>query len=622
MCPSGVPDRTIDGLPEGWLHLRPRSRDAQRVWHIGSSLSASHAPGEIFQLAVLPDRHDSFASLESILQQLEPFAGPDERRDLARLDGYMREACPNFGDGSSASHGRFMADAVTLAIMRRISRESVYTARLIETGARVLNSILSGSIGCKAVCVADADRLDRPTLKVLARAMLLLEPSHGFAWIWQLSSDPTRVDDDAAGDPYVASRNDLLRKRVGILSPTLVRDGTARPLRRPATPAASVSPLQVAAALVVQNYDACFLGTDALVKHGDFGDISEGLRLRALAAVNVGNFDLSMQDLHEAERATELPGRRAHFCYLQGLIDAKRRYSLEQSRSHYERGLAYLDAAAGRNGHGEDLPLERGWLLNGLALNQAILQRRHREDSSHHDRAIALERQAFGLVQDGDDPSRSYLRFNLLANCALLMEMQGHYDVAIDIFTKTFDFTDAESPTIRDRSRRALGYRAGVLHYRAGRVELAHTLLQDAVDEDGGTDGWPTYERVLRAVGSVALARGAVTEAADIFGRGLDICRRARSAEGTREHARGLCSALMLAGKLQQARSVFDMLSAEEGVTVGTDLSRLAAVTPPSPKLPAYVPEVDLEGIPAIDINRFLGDALSPEAAHAVPWQR
>ena len=620
--PSGVPDRMIDGSPAGVLHLRPRSHDAQRVWQVGAGLSGAQPPGELFHLAVLPDEHHSFASLTSILHQLEPFAQPDQRRELARLDDYMREACPDFGDGSSVSHGRFMADAVTLAIMRRISRESVYTARLIETGARVLNSILSRSIGCKGVWVPHVDRLDRPTLKVLARAMLLLEPSHGFSWVWHLSSDPMRTSDDTPDDPYVVSRRDLLRKLVGILSPRLARDGIAVPLCRPKVSDANVSALQVAAALVVQNYDACFLWTDALLRRADAGEVSEGLRLRALAAVNVGMFDQSMRDLHQAELMTELPGRRAHFCYLQGLIDAKRRYSLEQSGSHYERGLAHLEAAAGRNGHGEDLPLERGWLLNGLALNEAILQRRHGEDTAHHARAIALERHAFGLVQDGDDPARAYLRFNLLANCALLMEMQGQWDVAIDIFTKTFDFTDSESETIRQRSRRALGYRAGVLHFRAGRVEEAHRLLQDAVEQDAAIDGWATYERVLRAVGSVALARGTLTEAADIFATGLDICRNARSAEGTREHARGLCSALMLAGKRHQASVVCDTLSAEEGITVGSDLSRPIAVTPPSPKLPAYIPEVDLEGIPAIDINRFLGDALASDEAPAIPWQR
>ena len=34
-------------------------------------------------------------------------------------------------------------------------------------------------------------------------------------------------------------------------------------------------------------------------------------------------------------------------------------------------------------------------------------------------------------------------------------------------------------------------------------------------------------------------------------------------------------------------------------------------VAPPPSKLPAYIPEIDLENLPAIDLNRFLGQGKS-----------
>ena len=611
------------------LHLRPRSHDAQRLWQLGGAVPvAGGADGEICVLEVLPDCHENFASLKAILRQLVPLARPEHGADLARLNTYLREASPDFGDGAADTHGRFLADAVTLAIMRRISRESMYTARVIETGARVLNAILSTSVGCPRVCVPFADRLDRPTLKVLARAMLLLDKRERFCWLWHLSSDPTVSTDAARPDPFVSARTDLLRKLIGVLSPVVSRHGDVAGLQRPRTGRTTRSDMDVASALVVQNYDACFLWADDLLRDSDEVEAGEGLRLRALAAVNIGALDDALGDLAQAETSTNLPGRRAHLCYLQGLIDAKRHYSLSRSAAHYERGLSYLAAADGHAGGREDLALERGWLLNGLALNEAILLRKEPGTAAHSSRAVALEREAFGLVADGEGPTRAYLRFNLLANLSLLMEMQGSYDAAIEIYTRTFDFSQSESPEIQRRSRRGLGYRAGVLHYRAGRLSEAHRLLQDAAEQEAGMDNWATQERILRALGSVALARGDADEAADVFTTGLASCRAARSAEGTHEHGRGLYSALCLAGKPREAAAHADALATEEGVNVanvdareGSSPGVRAVLRPPSPKLPAYIPEIDLEGIPAIDINRYLGGALAPDGRDRVLWR-
>ena len=608
------------------LHLRPLSHDAQRLWQIGGAVpDVREADGDSYVLSVRPDCHENFASLRAIFGQLALRARPEHHADLARLDTYLREAAPDFGAAAADTHGRFLADSVTLAIMRRISRESVYTSRVIETGASVMNAILSTSVACPRVCVPLVDRLDRPTLKVLARAMLLLDKRDRFSWVWHLSTDPTIDTDGATRDRYVTSRIDLLRKLVGILSPTITRHGSAGSVRRPPIDRTR-SAIEIASALVVQNYDACFLWADDLLRSSDEAEATEGLRLRALAAVNVGALDDALRDLAEAETSTDRPGRRAHLCYLQGLIDAKRHYSLSRSAAHYERGLSHLAAAAGHTPGREDLNLEYGWLLNGLALNEAILLRKEPRNADRSARAVALEREAFGLVADGGGAARAYLRFNLLANLSLLMEMQGSYDAAIEIFTRTFDFSQSESAAIQRRSRRGLGYRAGVLQYRAGRLSEAHRLLQDAAEQDAGMDNWATQERILRALGTVALAGGAFEQATHVFRTGLASCRAARSAEGTGEHGRGLYSALRLAGRSREADAHADVLAAEEGISVvdgqTEDPSSVrATLRPPSPKLPAYIPEIDLEGIPAIDINRYLGGALAAGDRGAPPWR-
>lgn len=608
------------------LHLRPRSFESQRVWHIGESHNvANRTNGSDFWLAVCPNQQENFASLRTIINQLRPYARTRERSDLDRLEDYLREACPTPNASGDNTHGQLLTDSVTFAIMRRISRESVYTARVIDLGARTINTIISQIPNCTEVHVDYIDSLDRPTLKVLARAMLLLETSHGFSWIWHSVSDPTSTSDQETADIYVASRGQFLRQLIGILSPTLKPHSGVKALQRPNNQTLKVSPYDISAALVLQNYDACFLWCNSLLESNIDAEVVEGLRLMALAEVNVNRLKEALSALKIAEEMTTKSGKRAHLAYLQGLIEAKRQYDLFNSMERYVRGLTTIDDS---NEKDEDLPLERGWLLNGIALNEAILWRRNPSAMNHNQRAFALEREAFDLVRDGTHPARIYLRFNLLANMAFLMEMQGNYDLAINIFDNTFAFQLDQSPTKQARWRSTIGYRLGLLHYRARRMTEAYQLIQESAEQDAITEIWATQERILRALGHIAIDRGAFAEAASAFAQGLEICRKARSAEGTREHARGLISTLLLEDKKQQAQEIYENLYEEEGLhlTRGSilDFSELKEElrpSPLSPKLPAYIPEIDLEGIPIIDLNRFLSKSLPQDSSRMALWR-
>jgi tetratricopeptide (TPR) repeat protein len=608
------------------LHLRPKSDSTQRIWCVGRgsdpSKSVNHSE---LHLAVAPQQNESFASLKSILEQLKPLSRPEHRNEIKRVEGYLREACPDPGAGGATSHGQMMADSVAFAIMRRISRESFYTARVIELGAQTINAILSGVPGCQRVYVSHLDQLDRPTLKVLARAMLLLEPSHGFSWVWHSTSDPLQSAPLETEDIYLRSRHELLRQLVGILSPTLVMQPGVEPLTCPGVQSWKPTTFDIAAALVVQNYDACFLWCDSLLGGRTDAETAEGHRLRALAAVNVGKYDDALRSLRLAEEMSASAVRRAHLSYLQGLIETKRLYDLSGSNSHYTRGLCLLDG--GHNREDEDSPMERAWLMNGLALNEAVMWRRHPGKREHFSKAFALERDAFALVRDGESPARTYLRFNLLANSAFLLEMSGNYELAINTFLKVFDFNLDESLNRRQVWRSTLGYRVGVLHHCAGKHDEALRLLSDAAEHDSGPEGWPTQERILRALGAVLLHQGHYSRAADAFAKGLEQCRTGRSAQGTSEHARNLIVSLLRDGQERRAREVYEELLTEEGLDVvpavmfapGRSFDELRAL-PLSPKLPAYFPELDLEGIPSIDLNLFLGKPEASGNGQTSPW--
>ena len=92
------------------------------------------------------------------------------------------------------------------------------------------------------------------------------------------------------------------------------------------------------------------------------------------------------------------------------------------------------------------------------------------------------------------------------------MEMQGSYDAAIEIFTRTFDFSQSESAAIRPA--RGAASDTGPACSSPGRPSVrGPSPLQDAAEQDAGTDNWATQERILRALGTLALARGAVAQA-------------------------------------------------------------------------------------------------------------
>jgi tetratricopeptide (TPR) repeat protein len=593
------------------LHLRPRSRVDQRRWWIGRPPSAIEGEGCI-RLDVRPDCHESFVSIRAILRQLRPLAPPSLERSVATIEGLLSHVCPD-PEAGRRSQIPLVNDAISFAMTRRISRESVYTARIVDQCAQLLNAVIAAAPHVTCAYVRDVDRLDRPTIKVLARAMLLLESTHRFSWLWHFRSAATLERSPAADrscdDLFALSRNRLFRQLLAMLQPT-VNVYEADPSAAPHAAADPRTVPEMTAALVLQNYDACLLWLPRLLDADRHARLA-GLRMLALVAANIGQLDGALAALGSAERLADTAVSRAHLCYLQGLLEAKRRYDLSRSTAHYERGL---DALSGRNEGPGDIALERAWLLNGLALNDCLMWRRGQ--LADLGSAFAKVREAFRLVRAGEEVERTYLRFNLLANSAFLLEMQDKIHEAIGVLHAAFDMDGVQSIEVEHRLKSTLLYRIGVLLYRAGDAEAACDHLERAAAHDAALQCRPTQERILRALGMVWLERSA-SRAQEVFADGLALCRSARFSEGTVEHARGLAHAHLAAGRTIAAQDLCSMIEAEEGVEVRarSDSSIPRPVTPSS-KLPAYVPEVDLEDIPAVDLNRYLVD-LAPRASQS-----
>ncbi len=535
----------------------------------------------------------SFGALRGLIDCLFRLADAEGQSRLDSVRSMMDDVLPSTAHDVETRAG-FLLSGVAFAVLRRISRESVHTAALIDEAARAINQVIS-DLGFEQIRIEGMDAVDRPSLKVFARAMLLVEPEDGFDWIWAFAGDPQREEPRSDWD---LSRKGLLNTLLDLLDPLLERGPVAN--STPVKLAYGEKPLdryEIAADLVLQNYDRCFLALPIFA--GATGEeAAEILRLCAIAAVNIGDDNRAMVMLNDAEAMAVSHASKAHLSYLQGLVCAKRQYAAAASDAHYRRGLAVLEGLSE-----PELELERGWLQNGMALNEAMRWRRNRSDLSHFRHAFALVTDAFNRIRGLDGPAAIYLRFNLIANSAFLVEMKGAYAQAARLFQKAFDLEGADE---RFGAEMTLGYRIGVLLLRAGRYDEARSYLTRAEAWTRRRSTWSNREIVLRALAELAECEGRADLAEEAHQEGMALCRRARAAQGFWHHGMHLHRLLSARGSTSSARRIADDFLAEGLPAPGTPAAAAFAPRPVPSKLPAYVPEIDLESVPAVDLNRYM----------------
>lgn len=520
----------------------------------------------------------TFSSIAEVWSVVEPQFVAGRGDDFERLDGYLVECrTPQGHEGSGPS----------LALRRRISRESGPATRAIELGAVLLLEGLAAS-GYDTVHIPAADELDGLSLRLLVRAVLRATDSHGISFVFHSTSDPRDLDGlTALAD---LARSSILRRAVSAGGFALdVR--SAGPL--PARPPLSVSIEQAAVDLVAHNYEAALLRTE----HATGQEAVEAARIRALAAVNLGRLDAAASMLEQALDDSTNPGIRAHLCCLMALIAAKRRDDPNASETFIDRGLELL----GTGPSAVDVEVERAWLLNARALNRALAYQRTRDDRLFEE-AHALEIEAARLVAEGSSPERTYLRFNLLANLAFLWEGRGEPNQAARVFERNF----ADLSTVDAVAAATVGYRLAVLYAKAGRSDAAQEVL-DRLDGDLPLEEWSARDHLLRARSRVALEAGDPEAARRAAEQGVAIGLEVRAFDTVRSHAAVLAEALVQTGRAAAARALAANVAA-----LDVPLDGPLSVRSLRPKLPAYIPEIDLEAVPASDTNRRLAGAVGP----------
>jgi tetratricopeptide (TPR) repeat protein len=599
------------------LLLPPRSASEARLCTFGGPLAAGSADGGVVTLPVRRGDPSSFATLAHVLSELcQSSIGSAHRQTIASLSARVERL--RSGEQALAAqttlNGAALASRGALAALRRVTRESAEIAIVIDRVARVLAQVFVRP-AVRTVVVPDADEIDRPSLKALARACLLSEPQSAAVWEWCVSvapdepKDPTKDSDLSELGPEL--RAEMLGTVLSALRLTR-RAGNPRASMNGCSKAPHFQHLEVGTAcswLTTQNYDAA-VGWAVETLASDKGNV-DALRVLAVAATNTGRHDLAIQTFRDAYHSARKPTMRAHLCAMQALVIAKRKLDLVQSQHWYHQGIAEL--AAGAPGDDGDPAIEEAWIYNGLALNTLLEARiSGRPIGTAVDTTFALLSRAFGLVQGGRGSDYTYLRFNLLGNMSAFMSLQGEHRIALDLFERAFDSSLTEGLADALEWRAVLTTRRAGLFVSAGETETALGLYRDAVGMLVETDRPVCAEQLRRSVGILTLRLGRPGDAEVIFRQGLAEALQARSVLGAKVHGAGLIHALACQGRVSAAADVLRTLGETEGVWLADPAAnpKIAAVSVALPTrlfgLSTNIPEIDLETREPVSIASVL----------------
>jgi tetratricopeptide (TPR) repeat protein len=609
-------------------------RAGDLLWHLIESVAPN--PLRIGEAAA---GFESFSGIHAVLAAVLPIAEKEapelvEQRMTALED---MSSAPRLLKHMGVSH---VAESITFAITRRIGRESHHSALIIDRLARAMLETMRrcpSFRGGTTLFIPDLERWDRPSLRWLYRVALLAGPGDQLSVV-AASALPVSTGDgfDAENPPLDEDRITWARSRFfgRLYDLPAVRVRPAGPDGPPAGAGdhpqdwgEAILPehfrdllLTIGEALSYQNYERVYqLAYQTLAKARDREQEAQTRRLIGIAHAQLEDFGSAEREISRAADLTADRAFGAHLEYLIGLIATKRVYNMDLALRHYQRGLDVLgpdtDGSAERR-------VERAWLLNGQAL---VMTLKAKQGSSGEERdekfkkAFAQEFEAFDLVKDLPGAAPSYLRHNLLANLTFLLEISQRFEEAVTFWRRAFErYLAADSHAFEA----TFSTRLGLLLFKAGRREEGITTLERARELCAGEGDSFLEESVCLATGYAHAKSGQHDRALRAYLAGRELSWRLRSLDSLCAHQAGILCCLAAMRAIDEFDRVRDqVLESLHGTALA---ARLAAAAPggcdpaqfltaagivlplPSPKLPAYIPEVDLEGIPAQDLNRYL----------------
>ncbi|WP_440617380.1 hypothetical protein [Cysteiniphilum sp. 6C5] len=452
-------------------------------------------------------------------------------------------------------------------MIRRISRESVFTADIIDSTARLI-LLLIENVEQHDIHLYSFCRIDRPSIKVFTRVIVLGGGSK--AWQWIFTHDPFKNDEQQL---FNKSRRLLFSRILDYIKPS-VDFNNNQAVTLPKLNKKSLSIVNASAELVIQNYDYCILILDSILSQNkkDY----KALKLLALAYVNMGLYDESLVILQDALAYCDDPIFKASLYYAKGLILQKRKRQSLAAVAAYDAGLNGLRSFEINNEtDSHHYHLEQAWLNNGLCLYKALKLKENDDEVLFYEIYNTLCHSLSSLSNNYNNDA-IYLKSNLISNASFLMEMRKQYSDSFNLLSTYYQgIADLNKYDLRSCH---INYRLGVLQLKMQHYSQALTFLKMSLAALNDL-AQPFLEEKLCRVIAIAYLGLKKTEQARIYlKKGLAICVSQCATNGIQYYET----------KLQAPHLTIDFNSI-------------------SPKLPAYIPEIDLEDIPAVNLNEYLG---------------
>lgn len=470
------------------------------------------------------------------------------------------------------------------AIMLRLSRHHIKKAKMIDNISRFFNELFAYCIDnyiLSEINFIKSELIDRPSLMILNRSIQLLE-QNGIDIKLKFSFSKQVLGINNEG--IVKIRVQLFEKLNRTIN--FVSNSSAN------LPVLSDMHFTLKkeqynkkildAAIIEQNFELAYLILNkSLNSSKDEKIISDQLAYRNIGVIeaNIGDFDRSIKYLDYAIETSENIIEYSRNSYIKSLCLIKRLRRVEDGISVLENALEKLCANYKENDF--KYKHERAWLINGLCLGKTILANKlkgkERETALHG--LIQEEMKAYKLLQNESSFYLVYLKFNLLANIAFLLEILGDYQIAIQFWEKAFAPLLSNDGDNRE-GEKSVTYRLGILNIKLENYEQAELLLERSLLLARNENNRFHINVILYALIYVKLMNNKTKEIIDLIieGKSLSI-------------------------DLNDPKMMEIFRESTDCYNGNIAVSELMV---PNVKLISYIPQIDLAFVPEVDLNKHL----------------
>ncbi|WP_353853940.1 tetratricopeptide repeat protein [Bacillus sp. Bos-x628] len=508
------------------------------------------------------------------------------------------------------------SDSIIYSIIRRISRESSATTKLIDQLADkvvdMVNEVFKNEGKPLTIILNASEWIDRSSLRVLHRIFKLLPSSQLKLVLGFKGNIPSKYE---LKEPFnmlesvLVARSRIFKRLLAEQEPLITGEEFNECDFTEYNFEGSENGLisDAAIALITQNYENAFLACEKVLKNESIQS-EEIYRIIGLVHANLSLYDEAYIAFQKALNFVNNGPQRAHVECLAALLAVKRFYNLDVARTHYDNALTFVDESDNRN------RLEKGWIYNGLSFMETVASSKLEGDEKERllDDVLQRELKALELIKNQQDSGSLYLKYNLLSNITFLLEIRKDYISALEFWKSAFN------KLIGDEH--GYCYRTGMLAWKAGKINESINYLEKAYQTALNLKDRLDTETILYALGYVNLDIGKYEESIKHFQSGLEISLKLRNSEQIEDFVRGYLQAssrmdlvneniAVLQKKCENSKHTLPNKVAELFIT-GTQLEGKSILEQPlrqpKTKLSSYHPSVDLEAVPEIDMNEYL----------------